>query len=49
MTGDKQPEEDPSRDQESKEERLKRVTEELKKTEKGKKVLEEDQHDQCCG
>ena len=49
MTGDKQPEEDSLRDQESREDRLKRVTEELKKTAKGKKVIEEEKKDTCCG
>jgi hypothetical protein len=50
MTGDKPSEEDSLPDQESKEERLKRVTEELKKTPEGRKILNEDKNQpRCCG
>jgi hypothetical protein len=49
MTGDKRLDEDLLRDQESREDRLKRVTEELEKTAKGKKIIEEEKNDQCCG
>jgi len=50
MTNDKQPKEDPFPDQETKEDRHKRVKDELKKTAAGRKILAEDKNQpRCCG
>lgn len=50
MTAEKQPDQETLQVEESKEDRIKRVTEELEKTPKGKEILAEKQDDNsCCG